>query len=57
MPIAVGSLSTVTKGLVKGLEDLEIKMETIKTTALLRSVKILRKVLETWRDLLSLRLQ
>ena len=43
--IVIGTLGTVTKGLVKGLEDLEIR-ETIQTTALLRSARILRKVLE-----------
>ena len=39
----------VTKGLVKGLEDLEIRrrVETILTVALLRLARILRKVLET----------
>ena len=59
IPIAVGALDTVTKGLLQGLEDLEIKgrVETIKTTALLRSVRILKRVLETWGDLLSLKLQ
>ena len=47
--IAIGALGTVTKGLIQGLEDLEIKgrVETIKTTLLLRSVRILRRVLET----------
>ena len=37
------ALGTVTKGLVKGLENLEIRelVETIKTTALLRSARIL----------------
>ena len=30
--------------------------ETIQTTALFRSTRILRRVLETWADLLSLRL-
>ena len=42
--------------LIKGLEELEIRrrVETIEITALLRSAWILRKVLETWRDLLSL---
>ena len=41
--------SSVTKGLIKGLEDLEIrgKVETIQTTTLLRSARILRRVLET----------
>ena len=43
-------LVQVTKGLIKGLEDLEIwgRVETIQTTALLRSARILRRVLETW---------
>ena len=42
-----------------GLEDLEIKwrVETIQTTALLRWARILRRVLETWGDLLFLILQ
>ena len=50
---------TVTKGLVKGLEDLEVgrRVETIQTTALLRTAKILGRVLETWGDLLSLKRQ
>ena len=42
------------KALEKRLEE---KIETIPTTALLRSAWILRKVLETWGDLLSFRLQ
>ena len=59
VPIVIGALSTVTKGLLKGLEDLEVggRVETIQTTALLRTAKILRRVLETWRDLLSFKLQ
>ena len=42
-------LITVTKGLVQGLEDLEIsgRMETMQTIALLRSARLLRRVLET----------
>ena len=57
--IVIGALGTVTKRLVQGLEDLEITgwAETIQTTALLKSARILRRVLETWRDLLSLKLQ
>ena len=57
--IVIGALSTVTKGLLKGLEDLEVggRVETIQTTALLRTARILRRVLETWGDLLSLKLQ
>ena len=45
----IGALDTVTKRLVKGLEDLEIRgrVETIQTTALLRSARILRRVLKT----------
>ena len=49
-PIVIGELGTVTKGLIKGLEDLEIRgrVETLKKkTALLRSARILRRVLET----------
>ena len=59
IPIVIGAFGTVTKGLLKGLEDLEVgrRVETIQTTALLRTVRILRRVQETWRDLLSLRLQ
>ena len=59
IPIVVGALGTIIKGLVKGLEDLEIRgwLETIQTTALLRSARILRRILETWEDLLSLKLQ
>ena len=57
--IVIGAFSTVTKGLLKGLEDLEVggQVETIQTTALLRTAGILRRILETWRDLLSLKLQ
>ena len=49
IPIVIGAFGTVTKGLLKGLEDLEVgdRVETIQTTALL----------ETWGDLLSLNLQ
>ena len=59
VPIVIGALGTITKGLLKGLEDLEIsgRVETIQTTALLRTARILRRVLETWGDLLSLKLQ
>ena len=59
IPIVIGAFGTVTKGLLKGLEDLEVggRVETIQMTALLRTVRILRRILETWADLLSLRLQ
>ena len=57
--IVIGAFGTITKGLLKGLEDLEVggRVETIQMTALLRTARILRKVLETWGDLLSLKLQ
>ena len=61
MVVAIGidALVTIPKGLVKRLEDLEIRwqLEIIKTTALLRSARILRRVLETRGDLLSFKLQ
>ena len=49
IPIVIGALDTVTKELVQGLEDLEItgRVETIKTTTLLRTGRILRRVLES----------
>ena len=57
--IVIGAFGTVTKWLLKGLEDLEVgrRVETIQTTTLLRTARILRRVLDTLRDLLSLRLQ
>ena len=44
---------TIPKGIVKGLEDLKItgQIETTQKTALLRSARILRRVLETLGDL------
>ena len=56
--IMIGALDTVIKELIKDTEDLEIRgrVETIQPRALLKSAKILRRVLETWGDLLSLRL-
>ena len=59
VPIVIGALGTVTKGLLKGLEDLEVgrRIETIQTTALLKKARILRRVLETRGDLLSLKLK
>ena len=54
VPIVIGALGTLTKGVLKGLEDLEVggRVETIQTTA-----RILRRVLETWGDFLLLKLQ
>ena len=53
VPIVIGALGTITKGLLKGLEDLEVgeRVETIQTTALLRTARILRRVLETCQRL------
>ena len=44
VPIVIGVLGTVTKGLLKGLEDLEVGgwVETIQMTALLKTARILR---------------
>ena len=58
IPIVICALGIVTKGFIKELEDLEImkRVETIQTTALLESARILRRVLETWGDLQLLKL-
>ena len=58
IPIVIGAFDKVTKGLLKGLEDMDVGVivETIQTTALLRTARILRRALETWGDLLSLKL-
>ena len=49
IPIAIGAFGTVTKGLLKGLEDLEVggRVETIQTTALLRTGQNTEK--SSWR--------
>ena len=59
IPIVIGAFGTVTKGLLKRLGNLEVggRKETLQTTALLRTARKLRRVLETWGDLLSLKLQ
>ena len=46
--IEIGAFGTVTKRLLKGMEDLEFYrlVEAILTTALLRSARIVRRVLE-----------
>ena len=48
VPIVIGALGTLTKRLLKGLEDLEVggRVETIQKTASLRTARILRRVLE-----------
>ena len=49
MAILIGAFGTVTKGLLKGQEDLEVggRVDTIQTTPLLRTARILRRVLVT----------
>ena len=59
IPIVIVVIGTVTKALVQELDDLEIRgrVEDIQIIAMLRSARILRIILETWGDLLSLKLQ
>ena len=59
LPIVLGAFGTITKGLLKSLKDLEVdgRVETIQTIALLRTARILRRVPENWGDLLSLKPQ
>ena len=47
--IVIGAFGTVIKGLLKGLENLEVgsRVETIQTKVLLKTARILRRVLET----------
>ena len=56
IPVVIGTLGSVTKG----LDWRTWKLRTTgnhQTTALLRSARILRRVLDTWGNLLSLKLQ
>ena len=48
IPIMIGVFCTVSKGLLKALDDEEVgeRVETILTTALLRTTRILRRVPE-----------
>ena len=49
IPIVIGAFGMVTKGLFKELEVFEVdgRVETIQTTTLFRTSRILRRVLET----------
>ena len=49
VPIVIGSCGIISKGLLEVLEDLEVggRVETIQMTALLKTTRILRRVLET----------
>ena len=53
IPVIIGVLGTVPKGLLQGLEDLEIRgrVETIKTIPLLRSARNTEKSPEDLRRL------
>ena len=53
IPIVIGAFGMVTKGLLKDQEDLGVGggVKTIQTTALLKTARILRRVLETCGDL------
>ena len=56
--LVVGTLGSIARGLIKSLEELEIRrrIETIQS-AVLRSARILRRVHASFADLPSLRLQ
>ena len=58
IPFVISAPRMISKGWVKRLKDMEItgQMETIQIIELLKSLRILRRVLETWRDLLLLKL-
>ena len=58
IPIVVGALKTIPKNLEQRMGKLEIRgrIETVLTTEQLRSVRILRRVLESCGDLLSFEL-
>ena len=45
IPIVIGAFGTLTKGLLKGLVG--GRVETIQTTALLRTARILRRIMKT----------
>ena len=56
--IVIGTFGAVTKELIiRGREDVKGWVEIIQPTALLRSARILRSVLEAWGHLLSLKPQ
>ena len=59
VPIVISAVGTVTKGLLTGLDYLEVgeRVGNIQTTVLLKIAIILRRVLETGGDLLPIKLQ
>ena len=52
IPVVIGVVVTVRKWTVQGVEDLKIRrrVETIQITTLLRAVRILKRIVETWGD-------
>ena len=56
IPVIIGALGMIPKGLVRKLGELETGgwAETIQTTALLGLTRILKRFQETWGDLQSL---
>ena len=59
IPTVIGASGTITEGLLKGQEDMKVgrQVATIQTTTFLRTARILRRVMETSEDLLSLSVQ
>ena len=59
VPLVIGVLRTVPKGLERGLEELKIggRIKTIQTATVWRLARILRKVLGIRGDVQSLKLQ
>ena len=49
IPIVIGALGTVSKGLIQGLEDMKVRgrVKTMQTISLLRSARILKRARET----------
>ena len=54
--VVIGALGTVSKGFIEGREELGIgkRTETIRTTEVLRLARILKRIMESLKDLLSL---
>ena len=59
IPRVISALDTDTKGLIPGMEGKEIRgrKETLPSTSLLISARILKRVMVSWGDMLSLKLQ
>ena len=59
IPFVIGTLGRISKGLVQRLKDFKMRVqaETTKTRPLLKSTRLLRRIMKTWGDLTSLKLQ